>query len=326
MERVAPQFTRYWQHLDVVLNAHIPAYVRVYFRELDEPERATVEKLLQGGKKLRGRLLLLMCDALDGSISDALAPAVAIECIHAASLIHDDLIDEDRVRRHQPAAWTIHGSRRAVLLADLMFATALQCSAELGRQQVLALSRAIARVAAGAYEEPLTPREAHDALSDGTSTRASYDRIIHLKTGTLFAAAAELGAVAAGATPALRAAASEYGVRVGEAYQVADDLQDVVKSAASNPLSAQQLATLASLYGYFSEPGDLTLQSASGLRDRLHRTADALASAMAMDIGRRIDLACRALASFPERPALRLLHALPAAVVHPFTAVTIAEP
>lgn len=326
MERIDALFTPYWDHLEDVLNSHVPAYMQVYFRELAEPESGTVGRLLRGGKKLRGRLLLLSCDALGGSISDALAPAVAIECIQAASLIHDDLVDEDRTRREQPATWTVYGSRRAVLLADLMFATALQCSAELGRLQALTLSRAIARVAAGAYKEPLTARETHDALSQGTFTEGLYDRIIQLKTGTLFAAAAEMGALAADATPLVRGAAAEYGMRFGEAYQIADDLQDVVKDAGSRALSAQQLATLASLYAYFAGPGEPVPRGASDLLGRVSRTADALASAMEVEIGRRINLARRALESFPERPATRLLHELPAAVLQPFTAVMIAEP
>jgi geranylgeranyl pyrophosphate synthase len=326
MERIEPPFAAYWEHLETILNEHVPAYVQVYFPELTQPERGTVEKLLRGGKKLRGRLLLLVCDALGGSIDGALDPAVALECIQAASLIHDDLVDEDRTRREQPAAWTVHGSRRAVLLADLMFATALRCSAEMGRLQALSLSRAIANVAAGAYKEPLTVRETHDA--QGVPKEGLYDRIIHLKTGTLFGAAAEMGALAARTTPLLREAASEYGVRLGEAYQIADDLHDVVRDAGSRALSVPQLATLASLYEYFvgSRGGD-TLRDASELLRAVNRTAGALECAMEVEMERRIELARRALESFPERPATRLLHVLPAAVLfQPLTAVTTAEP
>jgi geranylgeranyl pyrophosphate synthase len=108
--------------------------------------------------------------------------------------------------------------RRAVLIADMMFATALDRMARAGAAQAAALSQAIAAMARGALEESGAPDV--------------RPRILQLKTGSLFAAAARLGALAAGASPPLVEAAHEFGSRAGEAYQVADDVADAALSQA----------------------------------------------------------------------------------------------
>jgi len=318
MERVDLDFTRYWGELRAELTAQLNRWTLVFFRDLPAPDAQTIEGLIRGGKKLRGCMVLAVCDALGGPIGSALPTAVAIECVHAASLIHDDLVDGDRTRRDRPATWIVHGSRRAVLLGDLIFATALQRSAELGREEVLTLSRAVAMVAAGAYKESLDMREIETVLPRDTLARPLYERIIYLKTGALFAAAAQLGAIAAQATPLLREAAFEFGARMGEAYQIADDLEDVVNGAGARMMSPSQLATLASVLAYFDVPTNgLAPISGINLLDRLDRSVEQLALAMEAEIGRRIALARQALAPFPERPHLALLHTLPAAIVEP---------
>jgi geranylgeranyl pyrophosphate synthase len=209
----------------------------------------------------------------------------------------------------------VHGSRRAVLLGDVIFATALQRTAELGREEVLTLSRAIAMLAAGAYKEPLDAREIDSAMANDTLAQPLYERIIYLKTGALFAAAAELGAIAAQATPLLRGAAVEFGARMGEAYQIADDLEDLVAHAGSSTISPQQRASLASLCAYFDmAPNGRAAISRTKLLDR---NIGELIAAMEAEIARRIALARQALESFPERPRLAMLRALPAMIVEP---------
>jgi geranylgeranyl pyrophosphate synthase len=241
--------------------------------------------------------------------------AVAIECIQTASLIHDDFVDSDCTRRDRPAAWIVHGSRRAVLLADVIFATALQRTAELGQDEVLTLAGAIAKVAAGAYKEPLDPSDMDAAASDTLLAQSLYDRIIHLKTGALFAAAAELGAIAAGAPPTLRKAAREFGARTGEAYQMADDLKDVVTDAASPMLSAQQQATLASLLTRFDVRRDRGAGDEAVLGGR---AIEKLVSALETAIATRVNRAHEALESFGDRAAK--LRAFPRLIVEPIIA------
>jgi len=293
MERLAHDITPYWAGLRAELASELAEWIPVFFRDLAPSEIRTIQALVQDGKKLRGSIVLAVCDALGGSRVRAMPSAVAIECIHSASLIHDDFVDSDRTRRDAPALWMVHGSRRAVLLADVIFATALQRSAELGREEVLTLACAIAKVAAGAYKEPLDPAELEGAMSDSTVAHSIYDRIIYLKTGALFAAAAELGAIAAGASPALRKAAVEFGARSGEAYQMADDLNDVVSHAASPTLTTQQKATLAALLTCFELRGDRAALAPS--------TLEKLLAAMEAAIGTRIGRAREALHPFGDR-------------------------
>jgi hypothetical protein len=320
MDRLDGEFAVYWDGLRAALGARLRPLTLSLFRDLPSSHATAVARLVSDGKKLRGALVLTVCDALGGSIESALPSAVAIECVHAASLIHDDLIDGDRMRRDRPATWVVHGSRRAVLLADVMFATALQRSAERGNQGVITLSRATATLAVGAYEEHLDlcqvdPRGARDTLR-----HAHYERIIRLKTGSLFAAAAELGAIAARSRLPLRRAASEFGARIGEAYQIADDLNDVLSGPRGACASPQQMAALSALLACFNgspEPSSRATGGAVDFSDRFLFDAPRVAAAMKTEIERRVELAREALALFPVGPRLALLHRAPRAIVNP---------
>lgn len=168
--------------------------------------------ILADGKRLRGSLVCLVAEALGARAEQALPGALAVEMVQAASLVHDDFVDGDAVRRGRPAAWTRLSPRRAVLLADLLFATAIENMAAAGARECATIARAIAAMARGAVQETLD--------------RSAYRSIIRLKTGSLFAAAARLGALAAGAADTTLEAATQFGARVGEVYQMADDLAD----------------------------------------------------------------------------------------------------
>jgi geranylgeranyl pyrophosphate synthase len=218
-------FDQYWEatreHLDGEFERALPRF----FDRLAPADLGAVREVLAGGKRLRGCLVCLLNDALGGSREAAVPRALAVECVHAASLVHDDLIDGDISRRNRPATWTTKGPRRAVLLGDLMFATALRRMTESGRDDGLALAEAIATMAMGAYKEPQVQSDL--VLASITDRAGPYAELIHLKTGILFGTAARVGALAAGISAPLAALAFEYGARIGEAYQIADDLQDL---------------------------------------------------------------------------------------------------
>jgi len=186
-------------------------------------------KILAGGKKIRGSLLCLVTGALGGPLEDALPRAVAVEFIQAATLVHDDFVDQHRLRRDLAALWTLEGARRAVLLGDIIFASAIHMMSELGRDDGLIVSRAIAEVSRGAYQEPLDATSFVGEIEAHKVDAVPYERIIHLKTGILFGAACHLGAIAAKADDTLQEGWRHYGLRIGEAYQIADDLQEVVR-------------------------------------------------------------------------------------------------
>jgi hypothetical protein len=150
-------FGDYWKATRERLDAEFERRLPLFFDRQPAPVVAAIREVLAGGKRLRGCLVCLLCDALGGGPAAAFPRAMAVECVQAASLIHDDLIDGDTVRRHRAATWTLQGPRRAVLLGDLIFATALHRMAELGPEDALALGQAIATMATGAYQEPLEP-------------------------------------------------------------------------------------------------------------------------------------------------------------------------
>ncbi len=310
-------FAAYWELLRERLIACHPALIQRYFATFPQDLVESIDSVVGGGKKVRARILCAVCEALGGSFTDALPRAMAIECVQAASLIHDDWVDGDRIRRSAPAVWTLQGARRAVLLADVIFATSLERCAELGRLDVLALSKAIATIAAGAYQEALELAETRTDRFPGIESRSPYDRLIFLKTGALFAAAAELGAISARADAALQRAAYDYGARIGEAYQLADDLEDLVRRPTAAPLQPQDTSALSILLGRFGlidrhhgrEPHCAeVLQCAKTHVARLERV-------MEDEISMRLAAATIALKKLPETPWRRILESIPNEVV-----------
>ena len=118
--------------------------------------------ILAEGKRLRGSLTCLVAEALGGTLEQALPAALAVEVIQAASLVHDDFVDGDTLRRGRPAAWTLLSARRAVLLADLMFATAIEKMTQAGGREGETLAHAIAAMAQGAFQESVGIGKVHD--------------------------------------------------------------------------------------------------------------------------------------------------------------------
>jgi geranylgeranyl pyrophosphate synthase len=172
-----------------------------------------------GGKRLRPLLSLLAAGGpTTGEEQDALVRAgVAVELLHVATLVHDDVLDAATLRRGAPTVWAVAGRSAATTTGDFLFATAF---AELARNddpdQVKALSAASSGLARG---ELLQRADAWDA----SITVERYLERCELKTARLFAAACELGELAAGRSPAL----ASFGLRIGLAFQVLDDVLDV---------------------------------------------------------------------------------------------------
>ena len=180
------------------------------------------------GKRLRPALVVAACEACGGELTKALPAAAAIEMLHAYTLVHDDLpaMDDDVERRGRPTAHIAFGEAIAILAGDGLLTGAFGALADLGAGCGPAVSVLAAR--AGARE--LLAGQAIDlAMTAAGTTAASFEAIEDLhakKTGALFAAACELGAIAAGASPALRARLGRYGMAFGIAFQHADDRDD----------------------------------------------------------------------------------------------------
>jgi octaprenyl-diphosphate synthase len=173
-----------------------------------------------GGKRLRP-LLTVAADRLAGGRGDAaLKLAAAVEFIHTATLLHDDVVDGSQLRRGKVAAHLIWGGSSSVLVGDFLFARAFELMVETGSLRALGiLAKASGVIAEG---EVMQLTRSHDLNLD----QDTYIEIIRCKTAELFAAAAESGAVAAGADETKIAALRDYGLNLGLAFQLTDDALD----------------------------------------------------------------------------------------------------
>ena len=173
-----------------------------------------------GGKRLRPLIAIAAARMCGGTGDACLKLATAVEFIHTATLLHDDVVDGSKLRRGKVAAHLIWGGATSVLVGDFLFARAFELMVETGSLRVLdILSKASSVIAEG---EVLQLTRAHDLNLD----QDTYLEIIRAKTAELFAAAAEAGAVSAGESPTRAAALREYGLNLGLAFQLADDVLD----------------------------------------------------------------------------------------------------
>jgi octaprenyl-diphosphate synthase len=173
-----------------------------------------------GGKRLRPLLTVTASRMAGGRGEAALKLAAAVEFIHTATLLHDDVVDASQLRRGQTAAHLIWGAPPAVLVGDFLFARAFELMVETGMMRALEILARASRVIAEG--EVLQMSRAHDLDLD----QATYLEIITAKTAALFAAAAEAGAVSADASPVKARALRDYGQNLGLAFQLADDALD----------------------------------------------------------------------------------------------------
>lgn len=214
---------------------------------------ASLRANLESGKKIRGCLSCMVNEAFGGVLEAAIPRATAVELIQAATLVHDDFVDQDTLRRNKPAAWTLEGARRAVLIGDVIFSAAIKMMNEFSSADSGAVVDAIVQVSRGALHEPLDPFELSREIEAKRLNHRLYLEIIHLKTGILFGTACELGAIAAEAGHELRRAVYRYGIRIGEAYQIADDAKEVEQSLLTRSIETKQMAALSPAFLHFAD-------------------------------------------------------------------------
>lgn len=289
-------FKDYCSRRKPILSQAVDRTLRELFQDLHVPPDETFRAMFRDGKLIRGSLVCLVNESLGGDLPSAVQRSVAVEMIHGATLIHDDFVDQDRTRRGKPAAWTLAGARRAVLLGDVIFASAIEMMSDLSRDDGLAVSRAIARIAKGAFQEPIDPSELNRYLRTETLPATLYDAIVDLKTGVLFGVACELGAIAAGAGPDVRKAFYRYGLLIGEAYQIADDLQEIEHYLSNGAVCTRDLAALAPALVRFganrqSSIAVLRAVERSVLSPALSKGLAEIRRRMAQEIERRLELA-----------------------------------
>ncbi|MBM2828988.1 MAG: hypothetical protein HW408_1520, partial [Actinobacteria bacterium] len=175
---------------------------------------------LSGGKRFRPAVLLLSAEACGYTGPRRTVMAVVTEYMHAATLLHDDVVDIGNVRRGRPSANVVFGNSVSILVGDFLFARASQLMTEDGDIDVL-----------GIYARTLVSLSEGEVLQlmksgDPGITEKDYLRVVYNKTASLIAAASETGAVLAGASETLRNRMFEYGKSVGIAFQLMDDVLD----------------------------------------------------------------------------------------------------
>jgi len=173
-----------------------------------------------GGKRLRPMLTLASAKLCGHQGKRHLKLAACVEFIHTATLLHDDVVDESNLRRGQASANAVWGNKASVLVGDFLFSRSFELMVEDGSLKVLAiLSNASSVIAEGEVLQLIT-------ANDTETTEQAYLDVIRSKTAALFAAACRIGAVVADRPDAEEAALDAYGLNLGIAFQLIDDVLD----------------------------------------------------------------------------------------------------
>ncbi len=173
-----------------------------------------------GGKRLRPALVLLAAGACGYREPKAQLVAAIIEFIHTATLLHDDVVDESQLRRGRETANALFGNEASVLVGDFLYSRAFEMMVDVGSMRVMdILAHTTNTIAEGEVMQLLN-------VHDPDTTEERYLAVIHSKTAKLFEAAAQLGAVLAGRPASEERALATYGMHLGTAFQLIDDVLD----------------------------------------------------------------------------------------------------
>lgn len=231
-----------------------------------------------GGKRVRPRVLLLSYLAAGGQDTDyAIPPAAAVELIHTASIVHDDINDQGVMRRGRPSINSQWGRTFALLTGDFIFARVYELMVPYADLNLI-LSRAATALVEGETLQAV-------AVKEGRYTLENYHKIISLKTAELFKAAALMGGRLAEASEGTAQALADYGYNIGLAFQVVDDLLDLVSDQEK-----------------LGKTAGIDLQQGRGIAAAL-AAAGGLEAAVERGYERAVELAERAIAALDVLPA-----------------------
>jgi len=197
----------------------------------DELSQAAFHLIKLGGKRLRPFVLVKCCELVGGSVEDALPAAVSVELLHNFTLIHDDVMDRDDFRHGAPTVHKVYGEPAAIIAGDMLFALVFKCVCEAfwkrnipssTTQRVIeALSEAAITVCEGQWMD-MSLQNKRD------TTEETYLSLVAKKTGRLYQASSLIGGIVGGTKGDSLRNLSLFGERVGQAFQVADDLLGAV--------------------------------------------------------------------------------------------------
>jgi geranylgeranyl diphosphate synthase, type II len=237
--------------------------------------------LMAPGKRLRPQLVLSAAEACGGDVNDAMPAAVAVEMVHAYSLVHDDLpaMDNDDLRRGRPTCHRQFDEATAILAGDALLTRAFEVMAT-EMQPPERAARCCAELARAVGAGGMVGGQADDLAAEFRHIGLARLQSIHRrKTGALFGAAIQLGAIAADASPDQRQWLAAYGDSLGHAFQIVDDLLDV---------SGEEVRVGKRL-GKDREHGKVTYPALLGVDESRRQAAEL------------IEKACRAVAPFGDR-------------------------
>ncbi len=269
--------------------------------------------LTSGGKQLRPHIAFLSYLALGGDdLSEVVPMATAVEMVHTATLVHDDINDHSLLRRGRPSVHARWGRTFALLTGDYLFAKVYQLMAPYGTAYNMVFANACVELVEGETLQAVSAKA-------GEIDRETYKRIVALKTASLFEAAARMGAMKGGGTPEEIDALADYAYNLGIAFQMVDDILDVIgdPETLGKPIGAD----LAQGRGAFVAEGEraiLTLQPAAAVieeNDPVQQMMAKLRSSGAIEVARlqaaeMVERARRALTHIPPSPARDQLEAL----------------
>ncbi len=217
VEQLRNDFKKGLQQVDTLILSSVSA---------SEPLVQNIAKTLisAGGKRLRPLLCLASSRLISEFNQNSISLAAAVELIHAATLLHDDVVDESPLRRGQQTANMIWGNKPSILVGDFLFARAFQLMVNTGDINFLDI---LATASSKISEGEVTQLRCFNSLDLSVD---SYLEITEYKTATLFSAACHTGALAAGADPYSAQQLSQFGRYFGLMYQVVDDVNDYIMS------------------------------------------------------------------------------------------------
>jgi geranylgeranyl diphosphate synthase type I len=191
-----------------------------YHRGWCEADGSPNDSVRGGGKAVRSVLAMLSAVAVGGTAREAVPGGVAVELVHDFTLLHDDVIDGDALRRHRPAAWSAFGTPAAVLTGDALLVTAMRVLSDVPVRGAVAVREMVAALL------DLVAGQSDDVAFESAPevSVAQYLAMAEGKTGALMGCACALGGVLAGAADEQIRALRDFGRRLGVAFQCADDV------------------------------------------------------------------------------------------------------
>ena len=270
--------------------------------EVDLLNQASRHIIASGGKHLRPHVALLSYLAAGGDdLMEAVSMATAIEMVHTATLVHDDINDHALLRRGRPSVHARWGRTFALLTGDYMFAKVYTLMAPYGATYNVIMARACSELVEGETMQAV-------AAKAGTIDRETYKRIVELKTASLFTGAARMGALLGGGDERVVEALATYAFNLGIAFQMVDDILDVVgdPEAMGKPIGTDLAQGRGTFVAQPNGKAILTLQPAGDVSATTAAVAEAVAVAEATTGGEEDDPVARMMAKLRTSGAIEL--------------------